>query len=424
MAAKHQQGATSLSHSEPNPNRRPWRRVVISAALSVAVLGLAGGASYVIFSTEPTAQREAQTRKTAALVEVISAERGDFRPTISVLGQVRPARDVVMRPRVEGQIIELGPRFAPGGLLEEGEPLVYLDPADFERAVTTRRSELKQVEAELAIEQGRQRVAQQEYELLGEQIDDQNRSLVLREPQIEQIRARLDAARAALDLAELELERTTVRAPFDAQVLDQSVNVGSQVGTGDALGRLVGIDECWIIASVPLRDLQWLTFADQGDSTATTASVRHSTAWEPGAEREARVSRLIGEVDNQARLARVLLTLPDPLARESDELPVILGTLLQVHIEGRQLSNVVRLDREYLRQNDTVWLKVGGELEIREVAVTYRDEAFAYISQGLEPGEQVVTTSLATVTDGLPLRIEDESPEQGENPPQSEQGGA
>jgi RND family efflux transporter MFP subunit len=397
---------------------------VISAALSIAVLGLAGGASYVIFSTEPTAQREAQTRKTAALVEVITTERGDFRPTISVLGQVRPARDVVMRPRVAGQIIELEPGFVPGGLLEEGEPLVYLDPADFERAVATRRSELKQVEAELAIEEGRQRVAQQEYELLGEEIDDQNRSLVLREPQIEQIRARLDAARAALDLAELELERTTVRAPFDAQVLEQSVNVGSQVGMGDALGRLVGIDECWIIASVPLRDLRWISFIDQGDDEATSAMVRHSTAWEPGVEREARVSRLIGEVDSEARLARVLLTLPDPLARESDEPPVILGTLLQVRIEGRQLTDIVRLDREYLRQNDTVWLKVGGELEIREVTVTYRDEAFAYISQGLEPGEQVVTTSLATVTDGLPLRTEDESPEQGESSPQPEQSGA
>lgn len=397
---------------------------MISAALSVAVLGLAGGASYVIFSTEPTAQREAQTRKTAALVEVITAERGDFCPTISVLGHVRPARDVVMRPRVAGQIIELEPGFVPGGLLEEGEPLMYLDPADFERAVATRRSELKQVEAELAIEEGRQRVAQQEYELLGEGIDDQNRSLVLREPQIEQIRARLDAARAALELAELELERTTVRAPFDAQVLEQSVNVGSQVGTGDALGRLVGIDECWIIASVPLRDLRWISFIDQGDDKATSAMVRHSTAWEPGVEREARVSRLIGEVDSEARLARVLLTLPDPLARESDEPPVILGTLLQVRIEGRQLTDVVRLDREYLRQNDTVWLKAGGELEIREVTVTYRDEAYAYISDGVKPGEQVVTTSLATVIEGLPLRTEDESPEQGERSPQPEQSGA
>lgn len=372
------------------------------------MLGVAGGASYVIFSTEPTAQREAQTRKTAALVEVLSVERGDYRPTLSVLGQVQAARDVVMRPRVSGQIVGLGAGFVPGGLLEAGEPLVMLDAADFERAVAARRSELKQVEAELAIEEGRQRVAQREYELLGEEIDEENRSLVLREPQIAQIRARLDAARAALELADLELDRTTVRVPFDAQVLEQSVNVGSQVGTSDRLGRLVGIDEYWIIASVPLRDLRWITFADQGDEAVTRASVRHSTAWEPDVTREARVSRLIGEVDNEARLARVLLTLSDPLARAAEGPPVLLGTLLQVRIEGKELTDVVRLEREYLRQNDTVWLKVGGELEIRGVSVAFRDAAYAYIADGLTPGEKVVTTSLATVTNGLPLRTADE----------------
>ncbi len=401
-----------------------WLRLTVSASLSVAVLGLAGGASYVIFSTEPTAQREAQTRKTSALVEVIRVERGDHRPTLSVLGQVRAARDVVMRPRVAGQIVQLEPSFVPGGVLDEGDALVSLDPADFERAVAARRSELKQVEAELAIEKGRQRVAQREFELLGEAIDEQNRSLVLREPQIEQIRARLDGARAALDLAELEMERTTVRAPFDAQVLEQSVNVGSQVGTGDPLGRLVGTEEYWIIASVPLRDLRWITFADRGDAGASRARVRYSTAWEPGVYREARVSRLIGEVDSEARLARMLLTLPDPLARETDAPPVILGTLMQVEIQGKQLEGVVRLDRKYLRQNDTVWLKVGAELEIREVAVAFRDATYAYIAEGLEPGEQVVTTSLATVTNGLPLRTEDEDAAPSGEPQDTDQDGA
>lgn len=383
--------------------------------LSLALLGLAGGASYVIFSTEPTAQREAQTRKTAALVEVIAAAIGDYRPTLSVLGEVQPSRDVVMRPRVGGQIIELEPAFVPGGLLEAGEPLVYLDPSDFEPTVATRRSELEQVEAELAIEQGRQRVAKQEFELLGEDINDENRSLVLREPQIEQIQARLDAARAALLLAELDLERTTVRAPFAAQVLTRDVNVGSQIGMGDTLGRLVGIDEYWVIASVPLRDLRWIAFGDDTGSAGSRARVRHSTAWEPGVYREARVSRLIGEVDGQTRLARVLLTLPDPLARNAEGPRVVLGTLLQVEIEGTQLSGVVRLNRDYLRQNDTVWLLSNGALEIREVKVSFRDATYAYISEGLDPGEQIVTTSLATVSNGLPLRTGAETP--GPNQP-------
>lgn len=392
----------------PRKARVGWIRAVISVALGAVLLGAAGGAIAIIFSTEPTAEREAQTRKTAAFVEVFDVQRGDFRPSVEVLGQVHPARDVVLTPRVSGQIITMEPSFVPGGLVEAGRPLIRLDPADAERAVTTRRSELLQVEAELAMEHGRQRVAQREYELLGEQIDEDSRSLVLREPQIAIIQAQLEGARAALELAELNLERTTVRAPFDAQVLDRTVNIGSQIAAGDALGRLVGIDEYWIIASVPLRDLRWIVF-DEATGNSSNVRVRHSTAWQPGEFRQARVMRLIGEVEPSSRLARVLVTLPDPLARETDGPPVVLGTLHQLEIEAREIPDVVRLDRDYLRQNDTVWLMVDNQLEIRSVSVVFRDANYAYISEGIETGDQVVTTSLATVTEGLLLRTDDDA---------------
>lgn len=377
----------------------------MSVLLCAVLLGAGGATIAIILNTEPTAEREAKTRKTAALVEVIGVERGNYRPTLSVLGEVRPARDIVLTPRVSGHIIAMEPSFVPGAIIKAGNPLLRLDPADAERAVTTMRSELLQIESELDIEQGRQRVAQREYELLGEEIDEDRRSLILREPQIAIIKARLDAAQAALELAELNMERTTIRAPFDAQVLSRSVNVGSQVSAGDPLGRIVGVDEYWIVASVPLRDLHRISF-DGTDSEGSPVRVRHATAWEPGVSRQARVTRLIGEVDRSARLAPVLIAIEDPLALETQGEPVILGTLLQIEIEARELTNVIRLDREFVRQNDTVWLMVDGTLAITPVTITARDATHAYITSGIEPGDQVVTTSLATVTQGLPLRTD------------------
>jgi hypothetical protein len=75
----------------------------------------------------------------------------------------------------------------------------------------------------------------------------------------------------------------------------------------------------------------------------------------------------------------------------------------------------VRLDRQYLRQNDTVWVKSEGQLDIRQAEVVYRDAEYAYIRSGLEAGDEVVTTSLATVSQGLALRLEGESEEQDDN---------
>jgi hypothetical protein len=109
-------------------------------------------------------------------------------------------------------------------------------------------------------------------------------------------------------------------------------------------------------------------------------------------------------VDERSRLARVLVTIPDPLARETDAPPMILGTIVELKVEGQPLTDVVRLDRDYLRQNNTVWVMVDGALDIRDVVVVFSDAEHAYVRSGVEEGEGIVTTSLATVTQGLALR--------------------
>jgi hypothetical protein len=103
-------------------------------------------------------------------------------------------------------------------------------------------------------------------------------------------------------------------------------------------------------------------------------------------------------------LARVLITVPDPLARKSESPPLILDTLIEAQIEGRPIENVVRLSRQYVRDRDTVWVMKDNQLEIRETDIIFRDAQYAYIRGGLASGEEVVITTLATVADGVGLR--------------------
>ncbi len=391
---------SDTSNQSPGPGRR---RIVISLVTCVVVVALAAGAVVWINQTEPTAERGGATRKTAALVETTTVRRGSYRPQIQVLGLVEPARDIVLSPRVSGQIIGVDAAFMPGGIVEAGQPLLEIDPADFENALAMRRSDLEQAKAELAIEQGRQSVAQQEFELLDESISAANQALVLRQPQIDAIRARVHAAQAAVAQAELDLQRTRITAPFDAQIIRRSCNVGSQVARGDELARLVGVDEYWVMATVPLRHLRWIAMPEQDDE-ASAVRLRNPGTWEPDAYRTGRVERMIGTVDDQTRLARVLITVPDPLSRRGDDPPLVLGSLLDTHIRGRTIENVIRLSRDHVHEGDTVWVMAEGRLSIREATVVFRDALFAYIREGLETGDQVVTTGLATVVEGLALR--------------------
>ena len=379
--------------------------------ICAAIIAVGAGAIAILFATEPEAKREGATKQTAMLVDLLEVRRGTYRPTIVATGSVEPARDVVAAPRIEGQIVEVVPSFEPGGFVDEGELLVRIDPSDYRNQVRQRRSELAQAEAELDVEMGRQSVARRDYELLDTELEPSNEALVLREPQLETVRARVDAARAALEQAELELERTTVLAPFDAHVLERTADLGSHVRPGDTLARLVGVDAYWVVAAVPVPKLDWLRFPEDGEAGARVR-VRNRTAWPEGAFREGRLHRLIGSLEGRTRLARVLVTVDDPLVREDGDpgrRPLILGSFVEARIEGRPVEGAVRLPREYLRADDTVWVMRDGALDVLDVRIEVRDEQYVYVSEGLDDGDRVVTTNLTTVVEGAPLRTAEES---------------
>lgn len=410
----------------PTTRRKPrWLRAVVSVIACVGVLAASVGAVVWINRTEPTAQTINSKRRSAALVETVTVQRGTHRPTIAVLGTVQAAREVSLSSRVGGQVMELAPQFVPGGMVESGDLLLRIDPADYENALSISGSELEQAEASLAIELGRQSLAKKELKLLEGTIDSSNRALVLREPQMASIRAEVKAAEAAVERAQLDLDRTRVVAPFDAQVLTRLVNVGSQISPGDELGRLVGTEQYWVSAAVPVRSLRWIEFdpmdvgearSDEEDAggelrkdaglaeEGSAAILRDTDAWGPDSHRSGTVSRMIGALDEQTRLARVLITVPDPLGRSSGLPPLILDSLVDVEIKGRPIENVVRLPRNYLRDTDTLWIMQNGELQIRDAEVVFRDANYAYVREGLEGGEEVITTTLATVAEGVRLR--------------------
>lgn len=387
---------------QTRPHRR-WLSIILNTAMCLGILGGSAAGIWLIYRTEPTAEQIDSKRKSAALIETITVKRDTFSPQLVVLGTVRPAQDIVLSPRVRGQVMSISPSFVPGGMVRKGERLLQIDPADFENAVLMRQSELEQVQADWEIEVGRQKLAEQELELLGDSISGINRALVLREPQSASLKSQLTAAEAAVQRAKLELERSELIAPFDAQVLQQTVNVGSQVGPGDDLGQLVGTDQYWVIAAVPVRNLRWIQFPGQ-QQQGSSVKLYNSDAWGPDAHRQGRVARMIGALDQQTRLARVLITVDDPLARKSDAPPLILDTLVEARIEGVAIEDVVRLDREFVHDGDTVWVNNENQLEIRKAEIAFRDPQYAYVSSGLGSGDEVVTTTLATVADGVQLR--------------------
>jgi hypothetical protein len=138
-------------------------------------------------------------------------------------------------------------------------------------------------------------------------------------------------------------------------------------------------------------------------------TIRNETAWPTGTTRSGMLRQQVGTLEQTTRMARIYMTVPQPL--HPDQPALLLGSFVTAEIPVRELKNVVRLNRNYVRQDDTVWVMSDGKLDIRDVEVDFRDKTYAYIREGLEAGEQVVISQLATVVDEAALRTAEESEE-------------
>ena len=397
--------------ADPQPTRPGWRRRLLlgllQGALPLAVLAGAGAGVYALMSSEPATERAEQRQEPARLVETMAVERADRTAVVQAWGEVIPADQVQVAPRVGGEIVAVADALEPGGRVRKGQVLARVDDSDYQVALRQARTELSKAKAALRIEQGNQKVAETEAELLDQELSDQERDLVLRQPQLQQARADVDAAQAAVEDAQLDLQRTEMRAPFDAVVQSVSIDVGSQVSAGTTVAQLIATNRYFVELAVPAAKLRWIEARQDGPGAGSKVELANPSVWGEGRTRTGEVVRVRPDLSEQGRMAQVLVEVPNPLDRKP---PMLVGSYLRGRIQGARLDQVVALDRTFLRDDDSVWVMTRADrLEIRAVEIAYRGPERVYVSVGLGAGDRVVTSEIATPTNGMKLRTRGES---------------
>jgi len=261
----------------------------------------------------------------------------------------------------------------------------------------------------LQLEQGSQLVALKEYELLGESVSEEEKFLMLRQPQLESLRAALHAAQAKLEQARVNLNRTEIRAPFNAVISSRMANLGTRVTTGTDLATLVGTNAYWVEVSVPVSQLRWIDIPQSGAELGAPVKVYDQAAWGPGVSRAGRVARLSAALEEKGRMARLLVEVPDPKGLEKEnagKAGLLLNSYVRVEIEGRELTSTAAIGRNLLRDDDTVWIMDReNRLDIRPVDIVYRGDKEVYLTAGIETGERLITSHLPTPVQGMLLRL-------------------
>ena len=379
------------------------RRSLILSLVAIAVLGIGVLVAFALIWTAPATKTEDKTRALRN-VQTIRIEPRSERITVTAYGPVIPAQRVIVKPEVHGRVIEQHASLVPGGYVEAGEQLIRIDPAEYELALTEQETALEEARFELDVEQGRQVVASREWKLLEDVLtgSDVNRSLVLREPHLRRIEAMLRQATNEIAKAKLDLSRTVVPAPFNAMVLDEFVEVGQLVESGTAICTLVGTDNFWVQATLPLDKLQRIRLPGP-DRTGAEATVYLDTGNGKPAAWRGRVERLLSDLETSGRMARVLVSVPDPLALNSEgRLPLLLGSYVRVEIDAGELTDVLSVPRAALREGDRIWvMDANSELQIRDAEILWTRPESVLIANTLKPGEELIVSGLRTALPGM-----------------------
>lgn len=393
----------------PNASARSRRQKILWFFLRYG-LGLLIVVAAVLYfqhlmATRPRAPRRPSDQQ-ARLVEVRTVSRQTLPVVIQAMGTVTAARQVTIYPEVSGLIESIDPHVVPGVLVEPNQVLYEIDRRNYQTALAQRQSELQQARLNLKIEEGSRRIARQEYQMLGEILEEADEDLVLRRPYLEARAAAVEAARAAVHQAQLDLQRCTIRAPFRAVIRDKFAERGSRVSPTTPLVSLVGIDEFWVQLLVPVDQLSWIQLPQEGLEGGAEVRIT-DPAWGRQVFRTGKVLRLLPHLEEQGRMARLLVSVPSPLESEPDPSlpPLLLGSYVRAEIIGQIAHDVFVLPREYIRNGNQVWvMDEKNQLRIRTVQSVFRSPDALYIRSGLGDHERIVTTDLSSPVEGMLLR--------------------
>ncbi len=380
-------------------------RKALKIILPILIL-LIGVAAFNMLGKLKKAPQRQEPQQIGTLVTVIELQAAAHQVKVHATGTVSAAQEIALVPEVSGKVVWLSPQLVSGGLFEQGETLLKIEPSDYQLAVERARADIARAEVALRTEQEKSRVALQEWERIALPDKGVPGPLVTREIQLHQEQANLAATKANLKQAELNLQRTEIKAPFAGRIRQEQVDLGQYLRTGTSIGTFAGTDRAEIHVPLPLDELRWLTIPSAKTMTpGSAAMIRLPNT--PELQWQGRIVRTLGEIDATSRMATVVIGVDDPYRLKSSATGPILnnGQFVEIQLLGEKLAGIISIPRDALRSDQQVWIAdQENRLRIRPVNILRREQKNLLVNQGVSSGEKLILTTLSGAADGLLLR--------------------
>ena len=371
------------------------RSLTLTGRILVPLLIVAlGGAAFQMAVKFGRRAAKAPVQTPVPDVELLLARAGEAPVVLESQGVLEPITRTRAAAEVAGRVVSVGPAWRDGAAFAAGDELLRLDDADYRAALANAEAAEADAAMQLRMEQARAEQAMRDWKKLA--TGNPESDLVTRAPQLKAAAARLSAAGAAVQKAKRDLERTVIRAPYQGRMLRTLTDLGSWVAPGAALAEFHATDRWQVRLPLPLDDF---TFLESAPGTPVTLT---ATAGDRTIEIKAALARPAAEIDRASRTLPVTAEFTPPPDADALLAP---GLFVKATLPGRTLQNVVRIPRRALLPGDRVAVCTPeNHLTFRPVKVARATRDDVLLADGLKPGESVLVTALAVITEGMEVR--------------------
>ncbi|MDG1751078.1 MAG: efflux RND transporter periplasmic adaptor subunit [Thalassotalea sp.] len=365
------------------------------------VILIAGILLFIGFSSMKKPPEEKAKVDNTPIVAVEAITVAPMTLHVDSYGIVTPKYETEIVAQVSGEIVELSEAFVRGGFVEKNQLLARIDPSDYEAALIDADANLASALAALEQERAQGQVAEEEWKRI---TDASPTELSLRKPQLAQELARVKAAEASVLRAKRNLERTEIKAPYNAMIEDRNIGLGAFVGTGNRVGKLLGTATAEV--RLPVADNQLQFLINQGENAVVNLVGTYAgidTTW------QARIARGEGVIDSKSRMSYLVAVIKDPYSLESStdgkKTPLRFGSYVNANILGLELAQATKLPRYLVVNNKVAVLDEESKLHYVDIEIVRQDGGDVIVSNGLSTGDQLITSALDYPVNGMKLAL-------------------
>ena len=377
-------------------------KVKMSSVYPIGIISLGIIICSLLIKCSPEVKPE-EVKKIIPLVEFEKIEPISKNIEIFSQGSIIPRTESQLYPEIRGEVVYVSPKLDEGSSFKKGDILLRIDSRDYELDIKAAEASLDDAQTALSIALAESNFEKEQWELSNSGVASDLRVKI---PQLKKAESTVAAAEANLEKLKRNLEKTSIKAPYDGLVRQKNVDRGTVIGPGYLIANIYAIDYVEVKLPVADQDLAFLDIPLDGSQIGKNKQPQVLLAGTLGGNQivwEGNIVRMEAEIDPKSRMAILVARISQPYKYK---IPLRVGQFVEAKIIGKKFDGLYILDREFIKNNQVITINdIDSTIVYKKINVLRFIDDMAYIDTGLDRGELLCMTNLDVMYDGMKIRL-------------------